>query len=157
MVLGSVAGGPEELLFKVWGGGPGLGLIRRQRRCTGSDGWFPGQLPLARVRVCGLGGEEEHRGVSGCRSSGQFRLFCPCVVSLPVLSTFAAWQEGELTSDPCPLVSVLHRLVDHDRCSGHVSITGADEPRFPHVRRLLHLSVLHVRAHTSHNEVLTLM
>lgn len=34
--------------------------------------------------MCGLGGEEEHRGVSGRRSSGGFPSFCPPVTSLPV-------------------------------------------------------------------------
>lgn len=41
---------------------------------------------------------------------------------------------------------VLHRLVDHDWRGGHVSVAGADEPRVPHVWRLLHHSLLHVSA-----------
>lgn len=51
--------------------------------CTGSDGWVPGQLPLARVRVRGLGGEEEHRGVRGCRGSGQYRSSLPVLPGRP--------------------------------------------------------------------------
>lgn len=35
------------------------------------DGWIPGQLPLARVRVHGLGREEERCGFGRCWSSGQ--------------------------------------------------------------------------------------
>lgn len=47
--------------------------------------------------------------------------------------------------EPCVLrFPVLHRLVDHDRRGSHVSDPGSDEPRVPHVRRLLHHRVLHV-------------
>ncbi|CAF87742.1 unnamed protein product, partial [Tetraodon nigroviridis] len=72
-----------------------------------THGRFPGQLPLAGVRVRGLGGEEERCGLGG------------------------SWSP------------VLHRLVDHDRCGRHVPAAGADEPRLPHLRRLLHPGLLH--------------
>lgn len=41
--------------------------------------------------------------------------------------------------------AVLLRVVDHDRRGRVLPQPGADEPRLPHLRRLLHPGLLHVR------------
>lgn len=49
---------------------PAVGAVGWNRS---THGWLPGQLPLAGVRVYGLGREEERCGFSGSGSSGQWR------------------------------------------------------------------------------------